>query len=238
MHDFSVLILCGGQGKRLRPKYTLVPKVLVPVRGEPMLSHILTYLERQGFNDFVFATGYLSEQIEEFLRDRKPRLGAKVSNAGVEAGMMRRLFAAQEHCRETVVVVYGDTLVNLNYHDLIVHHIKSGAEVTAVVGKIRNPFGVVGWEPSEMRITAFEEKPVFHYYIGCFVFQKSVLDRIPKQCFEMPDGQGLVAFFKEWVARGRLHGYEHAGLQITFNSVSELEDAERALNEYYTLKES
>src|ERR1043166_5620729 len=67
----TALILCGGQGKRLRPKFTMVPKVLVPVRGEPMLNHILLYLGGQGFKNYTFATGYLSEQIETFVASRR-----------------------------------------------------------------------------------------------------------------------------------------------------------------------
>ena len=236
LDNVTVLILCGGEGKRLRPKFTMVPKVLVPVHGEPMLSHILRYLQGQGFGQYVLATGYLSEQIEQYIAAQHPQLQAKISNSGVDAGMLKRMVEALEFCQSTVVVVYGDTLVNLDYADLIKQHRSQQAPCTAVVGNIRNPFGVV--QVVGDKIQSFVEKPVYNYYIGCFVFEKQAMQQVPSALLGMPDGRGLVEYFQGLIQKQALHAYQHQGLQITFNTVSELEDAEAALTDFYTMKES
>ena len=63
-------ILAGGLATRLRPITETIPKVLVPVAGEPFLAHQLRLAASQGFSRVVLCLGHLSEQVEEFLAAR------------------------------------------------------------------------------------------------------------------------------------------------------------------------
>lgn len=237
LSDASVLILCGGKGRRLGNQSQLIPKVLMPVKGRPMLAHILDYLQNQGFEEFTLGTGHLSAAIESYMHKEQPAVKAQISNAGDEAGMLKRIHHARAHYKQHVVVVYGDTLVDLDYSDLVARHVETKAPATIVLGKIQNPFGVVTLDEATPKVKSFVEKPVFNYYIGCFIFNSRILDFIPAEVLNMPDGQGLVTWFQRLIRAGELHAYQHEGLQVTFNSVRELHDAEKALSEYYTLEE-
>jgi glucose-1-phosphate thymidylyltransferase len=64
----NVIIPVAGLGTRLRPHTWSRPKPLVSVAGKPMLGHVLDRLSKLTLDRVVFVTGYLGEQIEQFVR--------------------------------------------------------------------------------------------------------------------------------------------------------------------------
>ena len=60
-----VVILCGGQGMRLREHTENVPKPMVEIGGRPILWHLMQIYAAQDVNEFVVACGYKGEQIKE-----------------------------------------------------------------------------------------------------------------------------------------------------------------------------
>jgi NDP-sugar pyrophosphorylase family protein len=65
----TVAILAGGLATRLRPITEKIPKALVDVAGRPFIAWQLDYLRKQGSTRVVICTGYLGEQIREFVGD-------------------------------------------------------------------------------------------------------------------------------------------------------------------------
>lgn len=63
------MILAAGYGKRLRPLTERVPKVLVPVRGKPLIVYHLERLAEAGIDDVVINTAWLGKEIENSLGD-------------------------------------------------------------------------------------------------------------------------------------------------------------------------
>ena len=57
----KVVILCGGQGTRIRELTELVPKPMIDIGGKPIVWHIMNSYSRFGFTDFVLALGYKGE---------------------------------------------------------------------------------------------------------------------------------------------------------------------------------
>ena len=62
----KVVILCGGQGTRLREETGLTPKSMVEIGEKPILWHIMRTYAHYGFNEFVLCLGYKSEVIKEY----------------------------------------------------------------------------------------------------------------------------------------------------------------------------
>ena len=232
----TVLVLCGGRGRRFGARSEHTPKVLAPVNGRPILSSVVEQFAGQGFSNFVLATGHLSESVEAFVRSELGQYSIAVSNAGPDASMLRRLHAARACLDRDVIVGYGDTFIDIDYARLLREHVEGGRPVTLVTGKIRNPFGVVTIR-GDGTVASFVEKPVHDCYIGCFVLQRDLLDSIGEDLLEKPDGEGLVAFFQGLAAQGRLHAFSHEGLQLTFNTEEQLNAASALLREYFTVRE-
>src|ERR1019366_9750926 len=62
----KVVILCGGQGTRLREETEFRPKPLVPVGGRPILWHIMKLFSHAGLREFVLCLGYRGNMIKEY----------------------------------------------------------------------------------------------------------------------------------------------------------------------------
>ena len=62
----KVVILCGGQGTRLREETEFRPKPMVEIGGRPILWHIMKLYAWHGFHDFVLCLGYRGNIIREY----------------------------------------------------------------------------------------------------------------------------------------------------------------------------
>ena len=62
----DVIILCGGKGTRLSEETISRPKPMVEIGGKPILWHIMKIYSHYGYNRFVLALGYKSEQIKQY----------------------------------------------------------------------------------------------------------------------------------------------------------------------------
>jgi len=65
----QVVILCGGQGTRIRDVADDVPKPMIPIGGQPILWHIMRLYARHGFRRFVLCLGYKGWAIKRFFLD-------------------------------------------------------------------------------------------------------------------------------------------------------------------------
>ncbi|MCP4377407.1 MAG: glucose-1-phosphate cytidylyltransferase [bacterium] len=62
----KVVVLCGGQGTRLREETEVKPKPMVEIGEMPILWHIMKTYANCGFDDFVLCLGYKGKVIKEF----------------------------------------------------------------------------------------------------------------------------------------------------------------------------
>ncbi len=64
------LILAAGNGSRIASVSGGVPKPLVPLRGIPLLEHVMTSCQEAGITRFVIVVGYRADQIRHWLSER------------------------------------------------------------------------------------------------------------------------------------------------------------------------
>ncbi|MBU1097707.1 MAG: glucose-1-phosphate cytidylyltransferase [Ignavibacteriae bacterium HGW-Ignavibacteriae-2] len=69
--DVPVIILCGGQGTRLREETEYKPKPMVEIGGRPILWHIMKIYSHYGFNNFILALGYKGSSIKNYFLNYK-----------------------------------------------------------------------------------------------------------------------------------------------------------------------
>ncbi len=65
MADIPVVILCGGQGTRMRGN-TLTKKELVEIGGRPVIWHVMRIFSAHGHNRFLLTLGFQAEQIRRY----------------------------------------------------------------------------------------------------------------------------------------------------------------------------
>ena len=229
----KVIILCGGKGRRLRPLTKSIPKPLIYLNGKPLLQHIIESYQKQNLNDFILCTGYRSQDIEAFIENSKFKAEIEISNLGEDASMLERLYQVRHLIDERAIVTYGDTYTDLDAQNLLNFHLKKEAMLTIITAEIQSPFGIITQNP-EGKLTSFNEKPVFSYYIGSFLVEKKVLDFIPPELLKEEDGNGLVRFFKMLIQKNNICAYSHSGLQLTFNTADEHRKAETHFMKFFT----
>ena len=68
----KAVILAAGRGERLSPLTDNLPKPLLPLRGRPILEHVISGVARAGIREFIIVIGYLGDFIRRrfsFMKD-------------------------------------------------------------------------------------------------------------------------------------------------------------------------
>jgi NDP-sugar pyrophosphorylase family protein len=112
------VILAGGLGTRMRPVTDVVPKVLLPVAGEPFAAHQLELLRAGGVTDVVYCIGHLGELVREYVGDGS-RFGLRVSYVDEGRDLLGtagalRLAADAGALADHFFVLYGDSYLPID----------------------------------------------------------------------------------------------------------------------------
>ena len=65
----QALILAGGEGTRLRPLTSTVPKPVVPLVDRPFIAFMLDWLRSHGVDDVVMSCGHMADGVRSVLGD-------------------------------------------------------------------------------------------------------------------------------------------------------------------------
>ena len=57
-NNLSVIILCGGEGQRLRPLTKKIPKPLIRIKKKAIIEYIINHFHRHKINNIIIVTGY------------------------------------------------------------------------------------------------------------------------------------------------------------------------------------
>ena len=182
------VLLAGGLGVRLRPLTYTIPKPLLPIGERPILEEIVTRLRAFGLRDLVMAVGYRAELIETYFRDGS-QLGVHIEYAHESeplgtAGplaLVRQKFGSTAEGSESLLVMNGDLLTDLDMLALVDSHERGGNDITVVTREyqLRHPYGVLQLEGD--RITGIVEKPAVTDTVsaGVYVLRWSALELVP-----------------------------------------------------------
>ena len=197
----KVVILCGGQGTRLREETEVKPKPMVEIGGYPILWHIMKTYAQYGHQEFVLCLGYKGNMIKEYFynyevleNDFTVELGTKkvdIHKAHEEAGWKvtlvdtgktamtgARVKRIQEYIDgDLFMLTYGDGVIDLDINKLLEFH-KGHGKIGTVTGVFpQSRYGELVIEDDH--VLSFEEKPQDHKNSisgGYFVFHRRIFD--------------------------------------------------------------
>ncbi|WP_030688635.1 sugar phosphate nucleotidyltransferase [Streptomyces sp. NRRL B-1347] len=183
----KAVVMAGGEGSRLRPMTSDLPKPLLPVADRPIMEHVLRLLKRHRLDDTVVTVQFLASLIREQFGDGS-QLGMRLSYATEPyalgtAGSVKN--AAHLLGDEPFVVISGDALTDIDLTDLIAFHRAKGALVTVCLTRVPEPveFGITVVDESG-RVERFLEKPTWGQVFsdtvntGIYVMEPEVLAHV------------------------------------------------------------
>ena len=220
--SLDAILLCGGKGIRLRPLTESLPKPLVPINGKPILGHILSYLSSSPIKHYYIAGGYEINKIHEYfsiypLKEKK----VTIVDSG-EADIIERIRSCAKLIKsDGFLVLYGDTLSDINIKQLLQFHSKHKGLATVTLWPMRSPFGVMEIG-GQGRVESYLEKPILDKWIniGFFYFSSELI-------LKMEGFEKFEAFIEYLINKHELYAFKHTGKHITVNTQQELNEAEQ-----------
>jgi dTDP-glucose pyrophosphorylase len=186
----KIVIMAGGKGVRLRPHTENCPKPMLDIMGKPILEHIIERSKLEGFTDFIIATHYLGNVIENFFGNGE-RWNIKIEylREALPLGTAGALSLIDPLPSNPIVVTNGDVLTDIKYGEMLNFHIMHHSFATMAVRthEWQHPFGVV--QTDGIDIVGFEEKPISRTNInaGVYVLDPSAIQQLPKNEYcDMP----------------------------------------------------
>jgi mannose-1-phosphate guanylyltransferase len=182
----QAVILVGGEGTRLRPLTSTVPKPVVPLVDRPLIVFMLEWLRRHGVDDVVLCCGFLPTMVQDVLGDGSA-LGLRLHFIAEPEplGTAGALKYAESRLDERFLMLNGDVLTDLDLTAQIAQHEATGAQGTLALVGVEDPtaYGLVRLE-ADNAVREFVEKPrpdqvdTKLISAGAYVLERSVVDRI------------------------------------------------------------
>jgi mannose-1-phosphate guanylyltransferase len=227
----QALILAGGEGTRLRPLTSTVPKPVVPLVDRPFIAFMLDWLRSHGVDDVVMSCGHLADGVRNVLGDGS-RFGVRLRY--VEEPRPLGTGGALKHAEalldERFLMLNGDVLTDIDVTSQLQQHEATGARGTLALYPVDDPsaYGLVRLDATSA-VTEFVEKPsadqidTNNISAGVYVLERSVLDlvapgqpaSIEREVFPQLVGNGLYGHVSHgyWMDIGTPERY----LQATFD---------------------
>ena len=193
MEGIKAVILAGGEGTRLRPLTSSIPKPMVPVVNRPFLEHMIDLLKAHQVTDIILTLCYLPDLIRRHFGDGSDfgvRLTYVVEDCPLgTAGAVKNV---EEHLSDTFLVINGDVFTDLDLSAMIALHREKGAVATIALTPVDNPtnYGVVETD-YRGRVRRFIEKPSWDVVTtnminaGFYLLGKEALQHIPQGSYFM-----------------------------------------------------
>ncbi len=227
----QAVILVGGEGTRLRPLTSTVPKPVVPLVDRPFISFMLDWLTRHGIDDVIMSCGFLATSVRNVLGDGSS-LGIRLRfvEEPDPRGTAGALKFAEPMLDERFLMLNGDVLTDIDLSAQIAQHESSGATATLALVPVADPsaYGLVHLN-DDRSVHDFVEKPspdaidTNLISAGAYVLERSILELVPpdrnvsieREVWPRLIGAGLYGFPSEsyWLDIGSPERY----LQGTFD---------------------
>jgi mannose-1-phosphate guanylyltransferase len=211
----QALILAGGEGTRLRPLTSTIPKPVVPLVDRPFISYMIQWLGRHGVDDVILGCGFMADAVRNVLGDGSS-LGIRLRylEEPRPLGTGGALKFAEELLEKRFLMLNGDVLSDMDLTEQLRQHERTGAKATLALYPVEDPsaYGLVRLDADDS-VTEFVEKPgaeAMHTNLinaGAYILERDVLDSMA------PAGTNISIereVFPKLVGRG-LYGYEASG---------------------------
>jgi mannose-1-phosphate guanylyltransferase len=231
----QAIVLVGGEGTRLRPLTSDVPKPAVTLVDRPFLAYAIEWLAAHGVTEVVLACGFLPEVLREALGDEEARTGVEITYVaepeplGTAGAIRYAADALGDRLEERFLALNGDVLADLDLTALVRAHGERGARATIGLHPVEDSsaYGLVHCDGGGKVIEFLEktgEAVPGEINAGAYVLDRTVLDLVPagravsieREVFPRLVGDGLCGLLLDgyWMDIGTPDRYLQASWDI------------------------
>jgi len=108
----QAIVLAAGEGQRLKPFTRLMPKVMLPIAGKPILQYVVEALVENGVRRIVMVVGYRREHVQDYFGSGQA-WGAEIEYVvqPKQLGVAHALKQGRPLADDQFLVVAGDNVI-------------------------------------------------------------------------------------------------------------------------------
>jgi mannose-1-phosphate guanylyltransferase len=238
----KAMILAAGKGTRVRPLTYDLPKPMIPILGKPVMAYLVEHLAKQRIREIMVNVSYLHEKIQDYFGEGH-QFGVQIgySFEGYcdddgqvvpqplgSAGGMKKIHEFGGFFNDTMIVLCGDALIDLDIGAALMEHRSKGALASVITCEVPwdkvSSYGVAVTD-DHGRVLSFQEKPQPAQALsnrastGIYIFEPQVIDLIPSgvefdigsQLFPLMAQQGMPFYAQNrafnWIDIGTVTDY-------------------------------
>jgi len=234
--SMKAIVLAGGFATRLRPISYVIPKLLFPVAGKPMIYWTLDLLKRFQVDEVILGVNYLADDLKRSVGDnyRGMRIMYSLEKSPLGTAGPIKLASRITQLTKTFITMNGDIITNIDLNEMLQRHQFSKALITDALREVQDPsrFGVVEID-TKGRIARFVEKPNRNeapsrlVNAGIYLIEPSVIKQIASGRKVSLERE----IFPALAQRGRLGGFVISDYWFDIGNISDYREANFALTE-------
>jgi mannose-1-phosphate guanylyltransferase len=184
----QAVILVGGEGTRLRPLTSTIPKPVVPLVDRPFIAFMIEWLRRHGIEDVIMSCGFLATSVRNVLGDGSAfGIRLRFVEEPDPRGTAGALKFAESMLDERFLLLNGDVLTDIDLTAQLAQHERTGARATLALVPVEDPtaYGLVHLA-EDHAVSDFVEKPssdqidTHMISAGAYVLERDVLELVPE----------------------------------------------------------
>lgn len=225
MSDLKAVVQAGGQGTRLAPYSTVLPKALMPIGDGTVIDHLLGQFRDAGVGEVIITVSKFGPLIRSYCGDgSRWDLEIDYVTEDTPLGTIGALNNLRDRLDRPFFVTNSDVYTNLELKDLLAAHTADSSAMTVVVTRqtINIAYGVL--EHAGGRVREFREKPTQQFSVstGIYCMRPDVFEFIPHA-----GPFGFDQLMRVMLERGTPVGvFEHLGTWIDIGRVEDLRKAQ------------
>ena len=221
----QALILAGGEGTRLRPLTSSVPKPVVQLVDQPFIGYMFDWLRSHGIDDVIMSCGFLADGVRSVVGDGSSfGIRLRYVEEPQPLGTGGALKFAEDLLSERFFMLNGDVLTDIDLTKQLEQHERTGARATLALIAVddASAYGLVR-RRSDCSVTEFLEKPGADQALdinlvnaGAYILEREILEGMA------PAGTNISIerdVFPKLVGHG-LYGYEASGYWLDIGTPS------------------
>ncbi len=176
-----VVIMAGGQGKRLYPYTKVLPKPLIPIGEIPIIEHILNRFHQFGCDDFYLIVNHKKNMIKAYLNEIEKTYRLHYAEEEQPLGTGGGLCLLKGRISSAFILTNCDILIDEDYEQIYDYHVREGNLITMVCSlrKVKIPYGVIEIN-DKGEIVKIIEKPEISLFTntGLYIVDAGVIDSL------------------------------------------------------------